>query len=143
MYQIPCWAYAKTAGLIALGFLAAFDFLPKLDDHVPPPLVSLLFLAAVDGLIALTFAAIIGLDSIPFQGGFWGLLALVTGVRAVTVLMSSDLGVPQGPAALCLSAAAPLLLVGAVALLHLVAEHTTDLAGPGERDVNQNRPLAR
>ncbi|MFF9016591.1 hypothetical protein ACF09C_26925 [Streptomyces sp. NPDC014870] len=120
--------------------LAAFDFLPRFNDPALPPLVSLLSLAVVDGLIALTVAAIIGLRSIPFEGdGFWPLLALVIAVRAVAVLVSGSLGVPQGPAAICLSACAPLLLVGAIALYFLVTKRTTDFANHGARDVNQNR----
>ncbi|MFE0703503.1 hypothetical protein [Streptomyces sp. NPDC058872] len=139
--QTSSWEHIKIAGLIALGLMAAFDFLPKFKDPVLPPLVSLLFLAAVDGLIALTVAAVIGLRSIPFKGdGFWPLLTLVIAVRVVAVLVSGGLGVPQGPAAICLSACAPLLLVGAIALYFLVTKHTADFAGHGELDVDENRP---
>ncbi|MBB4984187.1 hypothetical protein [Streptomyces nymphaeiformis] len=137
--QTASWEHIKIAGLIALGLLAAFDFLPRFNDPALPPLVSLLFLAAVDGLIALTVAAIIGLRSVPFEGdGFWPLLAPVIAVRAVAVLVSGGLGVPQGPAAICLSACAPLLLVGSVALYFLVTKHITGFAGHGERDFNRD-----
>ncbi|WP_086822034.1 hypothetical protein [Streptomyces sp. NRRL B-24572] len=138
--QTSSWEHIKIAGLTALGLLTIIDFLPRFNDPVLPPFPALLSLAVVDGLVALTLAAIVGLRSIPFEGdGFWPLLAIVIAVRAVAVLVSGGLGIPQVPAAICLSACAPLLLVGAAALYLLVTKHTTDSTGHEKPGSNQNR----
>ncbi|MBC9714347.1 hypothetical protein H9Y04_17440 [Streptomyces sp. TRM66268-LWL] len=133
-----------------MSFLLALDLVHHLTapTHASAPW-PYVFLAILDGFIALTIAAMVRLRPASFlnEQYAWRLMATAIAVRAVLVFVLHSLADRQGGGPwtladfliLVMAACTPLIPVGAVHLYVLAAEHTARVPQPRATGASQER----